>query len=146
MKRRVGAANLAVIAAILALVITGCTAPQPAPANPDVPVSAKTPGLEPLGSLTGTVLLRLEDQRGGGIYGPYKHDGSNSIAVDFNCLGAGSATVTVAGVGALPNRCSASGSALRVIFGVQDGVDSFTVQVEAPNKLQWSLGVTEVKR
>ena len=144
MNRIVTVAALAAIATVLALGITGCTAPQVPPVRTDVPVSVPTPtpGLEPLGSLTGTVLLRVDGQRGGGIYGPYTRDGS-SIAVDFNCLGAGNATVTVVGVGALPSECGGAGSAVRGIFGVQDGVESFTVRVDAPGETQWSLGVTE---
>lgn len=116
-------------AIVVTLGMTGCTAPR------------ATPRLARLGSLAGTTILRLENQHGSGAYGPYKRESKN-IAIDFNCLGPGTTTVTVVGVGAVPNHCGGAGSSVRVIFGVQDGVDSFTVRVDGPSEVQWSLGVS----
>lgn len=143
MNRDVTVATLAVIATSLALGITGCTAPHVPPVGTDVPVSvpAMTPELEPLGSLTGTVLLRLDNRYGGAIFGPYKSVGGR-IAVDFNCLGPGTMTVTVVGVGDFPNQCGLDGSAVTNVLDVHR-VDSFVIRVDGPNEVQWSIGVTE---
>ncbi len=146
MSRKGSAPTLAVIATVLAVGITGCSAPQAAPVPADVPVSAPTasptPELEPLGSLTGTVLIRLDNRHGGVIYGPYKRV-SDRIAVDFNCLGPGTVTVTIVGVGNFPNQCGLDGSSVRNILDVHL-VDSFVVRVDGPSEVEWSLGISEI--
>ncbi len=146
MGRIVNAATLAGIATTIALGITGCTVPQAEVVRTDVlgsiPSPTPPPQLAPLGTLSGTVVLRHDDQHGGVVYGPYKR-ASNGIAVDFNCLGVGTATVTVVGVGEFPNQCSGRGSSVRNRLDVHL-VDSFIVRVDSPGDVRWSLGVTQV--
>ena len=146
MNRKVSAATLVGIAMAIVLGITGCTAPPVQAVRTGVPVSLPTPSSSPeligLGSLSGTVLLRLENQHGGVVYGPYKR-ASERIAVDFNCVGDGTATVTIVGVGEFPVVCGGQGSSVRNVLDVRY-VDSFMVRVDSASAVRWSLGVSEV--
>ena len=138
--------ELLVLASAIVLGLTACTVtPVPRPQT-DVPASVPTPSQEPelapLGTLSGTVVLRLDDHRGGVVYGPYKPAGG-PIAVDFACLGDGNVTVTIVGVAAFPNQCGGAGSSVRDVIDL-DRVDPYIVRVDSQGDARWSLGVTEV--
>jgi hypothetical protein len=131
---------------VLAACATGCTAHIAQPAT-ETPIASRSPevpvlALPPLSLPTNeTVLVALENQHGLTTRGPYRRT-TDSIAVYFNCAGAGTATVSIDGVGSFPLACGPSGAeGVKNVFDVRY-VDTVRLEVDAPDTALWSLGVT----
>lgn len=90
-------------------------------------------------------LGKLENQHGIGQLGPFDRT-SDRLAVYFNCVGSGSATITIDGVGNFPTPCDAGAGApsIRNTFDIRY-VDTISITVDALDDITWSIGATETR-
>lgn len=153
MGRLIRAALVVTVTMLMAVTTVACTTNPPSaqPSSPPKPRPSTTASATDTANLPldlptdETVLGKLENQHGVGQLGPFSRS-SDRLAVYFDCVGDGSATITIDGVGAFPTPCDPTSGApsIRNTFDIRY-VNSFSIEVEALDNVTWSIGATEAK-